>query len=62
MIGGGSSIYSDLVSVMSSQLKYGRATSPSFIKRHGLRAQVNRSLIGFVPTVEQLNAKSRRSR
>jgi len=56
---GSRSIYADLISVMGSQLKYGKATSASLVKRPGVWKYANNA-IGFVPTAEQLNAMRRK--
>jgi hypothetical protein len=53
------SMYSDVFSVMQSQLEYGTATSPSLRKRPSVW-KYERNLIGFVPTVEQMEGKKKR--
>jgi hypothetical protein len=52
------SLYADLISVTQSQLRYGKATSPSVIKRPSVW-KYTRNLAGFVPTVEMLQRKGR---
>jgi hypothetical protein len=46
-------MYADLASVSASYITYGKATSPSLIKRPELWAREGKR----VPTAEQLNAK-----
>lgn len=56
----GRTVLADLLSLAESQLKYGKATSPSVIKRPSVYQLSLRG--GRVPTVEQIQAKKGRRR
>ena len=48
-------IYSDLISVMGSQIRYNKATSPTLTPK--LWEKYGSNVFGYFPTLEQLNAK-----
>lgn len=54
----GRTVFSDLLSIARSQLRYGAGTSPSILKRPQIFRESLRG--GLVPTVEQLRAGGRR--